>query len=317
MGVRITFLGTASGTPTRTRNVTAQALTLDNGMVWLLDCGEATQHQCLRAGVRASRIERILLTHLHGDHSYGLPGMLSCMAIQECAGPVEVVGPRGTAEYLRTVLRLSDAQLPFRIDITELEPGGAVDLPPRSGWSVRAVPIIHRLPCFGYVCREQPRPGRFHPEAARAAGVAEGPLWGALQQGLAVDLPDGRRVEPAGICDPPRAGRTVALLGDTSDASAIVAEAPGCDVLVCETTYDAGRGDKALQWGHCTTAMTGRFAAAVGARTLIITHFSARYTDDSAGRLGVADLVRETAAECPGTTVLAAEDLWSFVVPTP
>jgi ribonuclease Z len=314
--VRITFLGTASGTPTRTRNVAAAVLALDSGQHWLVDCGEGTQHQCMRASVRVSRIERILITHLHGDHCYGLPGLLSCLAIQGRKEGVEVVGPKGLAELVNTVIRLSDAALPFPLTITELEPGQTVRLNPASGWEVEAWPVVHRLPCFGFVLREQARPGRFHPERAIALGVPAGPAWGRLQQGEAVRLADGRLVEAREICDAPRKGRHVVLLGDTCDATAILAAARHCDLLVRETTYDATRHDKAMQWGHSTSEMTGRFAAEVGARTLIITHFSARFTDEGQeGEMRVDGLVAETAAWCPETRVLAAADLWSYTVP--
>lgn len=313
----MTFLGTASGTPTRTRNVAALALAFDSGAIWLMDCGEATQHQFMRAGLRASRVERILITHLHGDHCYGLPGMLSCMAIQGRQHPVEVVGPLGIGELLETVLRLSSAILPFPLVITELTSGRTLDSGSTSDWGVEAIPIEHRLPCFGFVLREPAQPGRFHPERARALGVPEGRLFGTLQQGQTVVLNDGRVIAPAQVSDPPRPGRHVVVLGDTCDAAATTDAAQGCDLLVREVTYDTSRRSKAAQWGHSTSEMSGRFAAEVAAKVLIITHFSARYTDDSAasGNASVQHLIEETAHFCPGTTVLAAEDLWSYAVP--
>jgi ribonuclease Z len=314
--VKITFLGTSSGTPTRARNVTAQALSLDGGAMWLLDCGEAAQHQLMRAGLRASRIERILITHLHGDHLYGLPGMLACMGIHERRDPVQLVGPVGLAEFVATVLRLSEATVPFPLEIVELD--GPRQLGERSSWSVSAHPLAHRVTCFGYSLREAARPGRFDVAAATALGIPPGRLFGRLQRGETVRLADGREIRPAQVCAPPRPGRHVVLLGDTRDAAPIAEAARGCDLLVREVTYDASRADKAEQWGHSTSVMTGRFAAEVGARTLIITHFSSRFTEDPPpGQLTVADLVAETRRECPGTEVLAADDLWSYAVPFP
>jgi ribonuclease Z len=317
-GVRITFLGTASGVPTRSRNVTSQALTLDTGAIWLLDCGEATQHRCMKAGLRATRIERILLTHLHGDHCYGLPGILSSISIQGRTDPVEIVGPIGVRELVETVLRLSDATMNFPLSFIEIPPGGSLRLSSRSGWSVEARSIAHRIACFGYALQEDSRPGRFHPERARRLGIPSGPLWGRLQAGNTVTLADGRVIEPDAVGEPPRRGRKVILLGDTSDASGIADLAQHCDLLVHETTYDASRVEKAAQWGHSTTAMTGAFAARVAAKRLIITHFSARYTDTSSRNpLRPKDLLRETASLCPDTVVLAADDLWEFTVPKP
>jgi ribonuclease Z len=311
--VKLTFLGTSSGTPTRTRNVTAQVVSLDNGALWLLDCGEASQHQLMRAGLRAGRIERILITHLHGDHCYGLPGMLACMAIQGRTEPVEIIGPIGLREMIETVLRLSDHVPAFPIAWSEVP--GQDRLGTRSAWSLAAYPIRHRIPCHGFVLQEDRRPGRFHLERAAALGIPEGPLFRRLQDHQAVTLADGRTIQPGQVCDPPRPGRKVVLLGDTQDAGGIAAAAQGCDLLVHEATYEASHTAKAAQWGHSTSAMAGAFAREVGARHLIITHFSSRYTDAEAAG-GVGQLLAEAQAECPGTVVHAADDLWSFTLPT-
>jgi ribonuclease Z len=316
--VRITFLGTSAGTPTRERNVTAQALQFANGGWWLLDCGEATQHQVMRAGLRAGRCERILITHLHGDHCYGLPGMLSCIGIQGRSETLEVAGPPGLREFLETILRLSEAHLPYPLVITELPATGGT-LAPLGGWTVSAHPLVHRVTCLGYVLREAPTPGRFHLDRARRIGIPEGPLFAQLQRGEPVRLDDGRIVVSSDVMDPPRRGRIVVLLGDTSDPSGIAEAATGCDVLVCETTYEAAREAKAVEWGHSTSAMTGAFAQRIGARTLLITHFSSRYgaAGVSTGAPTIAELVAETRAACPATQVLAADDLWTFTVDRP
>ena len=308
-GVRLTFLGTSAGTPTRARNVTAQAVQFDDGRLWLLDCGEATQHQLIRTGLRASRIDRLLITHLHGDHCYGLPGLLSLIAISGRTDPVELVGPPGIAELVRTVLRLSHNHLPYRLDLHELATSGVAER--RGQWTWSAWPLRHRVPSFGYVLHEDLRPGRFHLERAQALGIPAGPLYRRLQDGHPVTLADGTTIVPSAVCEPPRPGRKLVLLGDTADSSAIADAGMDCDLLVHEATYDAGRPEKAIQWGHSTSAMAGRFAATVRARTLILTHFSGRFEDGDANGVTVPDLVREAAAECPGTRVLAAEDAWT------
>ena len=316
--MRVTFLGTSAGTPTRSRNVTSQALTFEHGGLWLLDCGEATQHQLMRAGLKPSHCERILITHLHGDHCYGLPGLLSCLAIHGRTEPVSLVGPHGLRELVETVVRLSEAALPYRLEFLELPAVGG-PVPALHGWSVSAHALAHRVTCLGYVLQEDPLPGRFHPERARAAGVPEGRAWGRLQAGEDVTLGDGTVVAATAICDPARAGRKVVLLGDTNDAEAIIAPGHGCDLLVCETTYEAAHQAKAVAWGHMTTAMTGTLARRMGAKQLIITHFSSRYTtaEDPDRALSIADLVAETASACPETFVAAADDLAAFVVARP
>jgi ribonuclease Z len=281
--------------------------------VWLLDCGEATQHQVMRAGMKPSRIERILLTHLHGDHCYGLPGLLAYLAINGRTEPVRLSGPRGLGEWLRATLKLTAAQLAYELQIDELDDKRTA-LPPGNGWNVEAIPIVHRVPCCGYLLREDPRPGRFHPDKAKALGIAPGPHYKRLQEGQAVTLDDGRIVLPDMVSDPKRPGRVVALLGDTNDASAFVAPAANCDLLVCEVTYDAAQEAKAVSWGHSTSAMTGALAARMRAKNLIITHFSSRYTEDGA-TFGVPDLVTQTRQHCPRTRVMAAKDMMKVELP--
>ncbi len=321
--MRLIFLGTSAGAPTRQRNVTCQALSFDDGAVWLLDCGEASQHQLMKAGIRPKMVERILITHLHGDHIYGIFGMLACLAIHGREAPVQIVGPRGVREMVTTVLRLSDFAPGFPLIFSELDrpdPGGA-ELPAwpigaSHPWTVTAHHLVHRLACVGYCLHEPPRPGRFHPDRARAAQVPEGPLWGNLQRGVAVTLADGRRVDAAEVCDPPRRGRKLLLLGDTSDADAMLAIGQDCDLAVREVTYDNSRQDKALLWQHSTASMTGSWAQQMRAKTLVMTHLSARYTDEDPDPVRtIASLHAEVAAACPGTRVIIADDLLSVDIP--
>jgi len=314
VAMRLIFLGTSAGAPTRQRNVTAQALQFDDGSLWLLDCGEATQHRLMQEGLVANRITRILITHLHGDHVLGLPGLLASIAIQGRTDAVHLVGPHGLRELIDTVLRLTDTRLGYPLDIQELDAttGGTV-----GGFgtiTVSAHPLVHRVPCLGFVLREGPRPGRFHPGRARHLGVPEGRDWGLLQRGATVTLLDGTSVRPAQVMDPPGPGRHLVLLGDTNDASGIVPAAQGCDLLVCEATFHSSRLTQALEWGHMTALMTGQLAAACRARTLVLTHLSARHADSQA-EIKVEDLRLEAAAQCPDTTVLAAHDGWSLTIP--
>ena len=304
--VQLTFLGTSAGSPTRSRNVTAQLLRFDDGQAWLLDCGEATQHRIIEGSLRAKPIERILITHLHGDHCYGLPGLLSLMAIQGRDEPVELIGPPGIRSMIRTVLRLSCNRLPYRLDIREIAEAGQVWR--RGEWTISAWPLVHRIPSHGYVLEEDPRPGRFHPDRATALGLSPGPDFARLRDEGEVVLADGRRILRDQVCDPPRPGRKLVLLGDTADSQAIHAAGQACDLLVHEATYSADREAAARQWGHSTAAMAGACAQAMAARRLVITHVSARYDDAGPGRPGIGDLVAEAAAACPGTTVEAAHD---------
>lgn len=309
--MRLTFLGTAAGQPTRTRNVSALALTFDEGGDWwLVDCGEATQHRVREARLRPARCGRILLTHLHGDHCWGLPGMLAAIAIAGRREPVQVAGPAGIARFLDAAFAVSATELPYELDIVELPERPRGEPIAGAGWRARPFAIRHRVPCVAWLIEEPPRPGRVDLERARALGIADPRLLGRLQRGQTVTLPDGRRLAPPEVLSPPPRPRRVLICGDTDDADAVIPHARGVDVVVREATYAAAHAAKAAQWGHSTAAMTGAFAAALGARRLVLTHFGGRHSDPD----GVAELRREAEAAAPGVEVLVAEDLWTLAV---
>jgi ribonuclease Z len=318
LGVQITFLGTAAGAPVADRNVSALAVRFAHGPWWLVDCGEATQHQVRRAGLRPVRLERILLTHLHGDHCFGLFGMLAAIGIAGRTDPVQVVGPPGLAELVATVQRIAAMHLPFPLDIVEIAPalqGRPVAFPgaDRRAWSAVPLPLTHPIACLGWLLTEPPRPGRVHPERASALGLTDPAMLGRLQRGETVALPDGRRIEPGQILDPPPRQRRVLILGDTEDADACLPYAAGCDVVVREATFADAERAKARRWGHSTAAESGAFAARLGARALILTHFGGRAIAGASD--GIAGLLAEAQAAAPGVAVAAAHDLWSWRLP--
>ena len=313
--MQLIFLGTASGTPSIERNVSALALRFDDGRCWIFDCGEGTQQRLLQTSIRPGRIERIFISHVHGDHCYGLPGLLASINVHDRgSAPVEVIAPSAIAGWWRCTQRATCQGLSFPVRFASVE--GLDDLGSRDGLRIKVVALRHRVPSFGYVLTEPPRRGRFDPVRARALGVPSGPLFGRLAAGETVTLDDGRQVASAAVLGPTRPGRRVAILGDTDDPSTALEVVRGCDVLVHECTYDATRTSKARRWRHSTTAMVAAFAAAAEVRHVILTHFSSRYFAEDAP-LGVADLVDEVADGCPQAQVYAAYDGWTFDVPDP
>lgn len=308
----LVFLGTSAGVPTRERGLSALAVRR-GGHVWLVDCGEGTQQRLLRAPVRPTRIDRVLITHLHGDHCWGLPGLLASMGMQGRRAPVEVTGPEGLEPWLSLTLRTAAVHLPFPLRVHELGPEGG-PLPADEDLAAEAWPLRHRVPSFAYVLREAARRGHVDPARARELGVPEGPLLGRLAAGETVTLADGRRVAPEAVMGPPRPGRVVVVCGDSADSRILEEAAPGCDVLVHECTFDATLADKARRTGHSTTADVAELARRVGPRRLVLTHWSSRYTG-AEGAPAVEDLRREVAAAVPGTEVIAARDLLELEVP--
>jgi len=298
--MRVIPLGTSSGKPTLKRNVSALAVVRE--AEWLLfDCGEGTQTQVSRAGLSPSRLSAVFITHLHGDHFNGLPGLLSTMGLDRRTRDLELTGPRGIGEYLTLLERLRVAFLTYPVTLREfssLPESMVVYETPE--YSVSALALDHRLFALGYRLQERPRPGRFNVENARTLGVPEGPMWGRLQAGDDVRLDDGRLVRSSEIVGPPRSGKSVAYCLDTRPCAMSVELARDVDLLIHEATYTEEFAAEAQQYGHSTAAQAARTARDAGARRLLITHFSTRYPDPM-------PLLNEARAIFPDTVM--AEDL--------
>lgn len=317
--LRVIPFGTSSGRPTATRHVSG--LALDAGSDWVLvDCGEGTQQQVMRSPIKLSRLRAVLLTHLHGDHVLGLPGLLGTLAMEGRAAPLRVVAPAGVRRWLDTMLDLPILGLTFDLDVTELPAGDAADpasasaaapaveLGTIAGFSVRADRLVHRVPSYGYRFVEPDRPGALDLDRAVALGLDAGPDLGRLRRGETV-----RGVRPDQVIGPPRPGRVVALLGDTTRAAASVRLAADADLLVHECTYAAADHELCDRWTHSCTADVAAVAAEARARHVLLTHFSARYADPER-------LVREVRCRLPAgstATVHAAVENAPVDIPRP
>jgi ribonuclease Z len=307
--MELTFLGTSSAMPTRRRNLAAVALRLlARREIWLFDCGEGTQHQLLRTPLRPPQIRRIFLTHLHGDHLYGLPGLLTSLSMLGVEAPVAVHAPTGLAEMLAPALRVAHAGCTFPLSLHELVPGEVVQ---DGELRVACLPLAHGVPCFGFRIEEAPRPGRFDPERATRLGVPRGPAFATLKGGAAVTLADGRVVRGDEVTAAPLPGRVLALCGDTRPCDAAVELARDADLLVHEATFGAQRAAMAAQRFHSTAVEAAEVARRAGARRLVLTHFSARYQEGSAET--VEDLLAEARAVFAASEV--AHDLLTVAVP--
>lgn len=301
------FLGTGAGMPSRKRNVTSVALNLlqERGTVWLFDVGEGTQHQMLRSHVKPGRLEYIFITHLHGDHLYGLPGMLTSRSYQGGEDPLTIFGPRGIRTFVETALAVSGAQLDYTLNIAEIEEGTVLD---DESWTVTAAKLEHRIESYGFRIAEKDAPGRLDIGKLEAEGVRPGPHYAVLKRGETVVLPDGRMLDGAKYVGAPLRGRTVVIFGDTRPCESAIRLARGADVLVHEATYMHERSDQAHRYYHSTALQAALLAKEAGAGSLILTHLSSRYQDE-----GVHSLLEEARVIFPNAHV--AEDLWSFSVP--
>ncbi len=249
-----------------------------HGTLYLLDCGEGTQYRLREEGYALARIAAIFITHLHGDHCFGLPGLLSSMALNQRQAPLTLVAPAPLDSMLQALPGLDPDRQPFPIERVLLDESLTQQtVYAADGLRVTARPLTHRTFTAGYRVDEDDRPGRFFPEKARALGVTDERLFGTLQRGTPVTRDDGTVVHPRDVMGPPRPGVTWAYVTDTRPCAAGRALARHADLLVHDATFSEAHRARAADTGHSTAREAARVAQAAGAKQLALTHFSARY----------------------------------------
>ena len=298
MTLRVTFLGTGGAIPTTERNPSAVFVNRE-GEEFLFDCGEGTQRQMMRYGTGFS-VSAVFLSHVHGDHVFGLPGLAQTWGFQGREAPLSVFTPRGTR---RDVERLLTAwgDLSYPVTVEEIAPGETAVR--GEDYAIEAVATEHRTTSVGYALVEDERKGRFFRERAVELGVPEGPAFGRLHEGEPVTLADGTTVEPAQVVGPPRPGRRVVYTGDTGPTETVVAAAEDADLLIHDATFAQDEVGRARETAHTTGREAGEIAARAGARRLALTHISPRYAGDASA---IAAEARETFH---GEVVLARDGL--------
>ncbi len=298
-------LGTGSALPTRHRHLAAFALRRE-GRTLLFDCGEGTQRRLLDAGLSRGRLDAVFITHLHGDHLYGLPGLVTTLALLNRQEPLTLVGPASLEAFLRAVPGLTGDWLPFELRFVGLEEGfGHAVVYEDDGCTVEARPLDHRVFAAGFRYAERPRPGKVDGERARAAGLTEGWQFEALKRREPVTLADGTVLDPEAFVGPERAGAVFAYVSDTAPCEGGRRLAAGADLVVHEATFAEALRERAAETGHSTARQAAETARDAGARRLLLTHFSARYADPEA-------LVAEARAVFPNSG--AAEELRRYTL---
>jgi len=277
--VELWFLGTSAGMPITERNVTSVVLRLSRmgGALWMFDCGEGTQHQLLRTPLKLTRLRKLFITHLHGDHIFGIPGLLSSRASLGATEPLDIYGPPGLHELAETSLRISETHLGYPMQWHEVCEGIVCE---DTVMKVETAALDHRIACFGYRVTELPRAGSLNVQWLNELGLAPGPAYGRLKAGEDVTLPDGRFVRAAEAVGEPHGGRVVTVLGDTRPCAGSRKLAKGADVLIHEATFGKDLSDKAGEYGHSTTLQAAATARDADAGQLFLTHFSSRYKPD-------------------------------------
>ncbi|KGA99090.1 ribonuclease Z [Alkalihalobacillus alcalophilus ATCC 27647 = CGMCC 1.3604] len=271
------FLGTGAGIPSTERNVSALALRFlkRRSIQWLFDCGEATQQQILKTPISLSKIEKIFISHLHGDHIFGLPGIIGSRSFQGATSELVIYGPPGLEDFVTQALKVSHTYLKYPIRFVEVTKSGP--LFDEDGVKVEVLELDHVMPSFAYKLVEAEKPGELLIDKLKPFAVPPGPIYQQIKKGEQIRLEDGTILNGKDFVGEPKRGRKVVIAGDTRPSEKLVEFAAGADLLIHEATFRSDLREHALQFGHSTIEATALLAKKADVKQLIMTHISSRY----------------------------------------
>jgi len=304
--MELIFLGTGAGVPSKERNVSAIALSIleEVNNIWLFDCGEATQHQILYTSIKPRKINKIFITHLHGDHLFGLPGLLSSRSFQGGDSPLTIYGPKGIKRFIDVSLKASGSHLTYPLEIIELSSG---ILFTHSQFEVSCQKLEHGVSSYGFRIKEKDKIGELKVDKLKDIGITPGPIYKKIKEHETTELSDGRVIRRKEFIGPPKKGRVLSILGDTRSTSKNVSFIEDSDVLIHEATFEDEAQEQAHKYFHSTTTEAAQLAKDGHVKKLILTHISSRYQKEDLPRL-----LKEAQAIFPNTTL--AEDFSRFNV---
>jgi ribonuclease Z len=273
--LRIIFLGTGGSWPTVKRNVSSIAVKRGSEIL-LFDCGEGTQRQFQQSNLSYMQISKIFITHFHGDHFLGIPGLIQTMQLNDRDEPLHIYGPEGIAELTDQLLTLGYFRPSYRIIAHEINDGQEIKF---DDYSISALKVNHKIPTLAYRLKELQRPGRFNKSKALKLGIPEGPLFSKLQKGHTITLSNGEKITPDMILGPSRKGRKIVISGDTKPCDQIIAFSEDADILIHEATFDSRLQDIAKDYGHTTASQAAEIAKKARVKKLFLVHISPRYLD--------------------------------------
>jgi len=281
--------------PLPNRHLTSVLLRRE-GDLFLFDCGEGTQVSLRRLNLRWKKISVIFISHTHADHVTGIPGLLMLSSQVDRDDPLYIIGPPRIAEYIESSRRVLDMYINYEIVVREVTAPGVVYSD--EGFHVRAFPLRHTKPCYGYALEENKRPGEFHVEKAEALGVKRGPKWAALQSGQTVQAEDGTDVQSTQVLGPERTGRKFSFVTDTLAFPEIADEVAGSDLFVCEGMFERALEETAREKRHMTAEQAACIARAAAVKKLALIHYSPRYTEYE-----LKQVIKEAEAIFPSTVL--------------
>ena len=272
----IIFLGTGGSWPTVKRNVTSIALKRA-GEVILFDCGEGTQRQFQKSNLSYMQISKIFITHFHGDHFLGIPGLVQTMQLNDRDVPLFIYGPKGITDLVNQLLSLGYFKPNYKIISQEVKNGDKLDF---KEYYINVLKVKHGgVPSIAYSLEEKMRPGKFNKPKALELGVPEGPLFSKLQKGETIILKNGKKIAPSKVLGKPRKGRKIVISGDTEPIEEMVGFSKESDVLIHEATFDSTFNNISSEYGHTTASQAAEIAKKAKVGKLFLTHISPRYLD--------------------------------------
>ena len=305
--MELQFLGTGAGVPAKMRNVSSIALKLldERNEIWLFDCGEATQQQILNTTIRPGKIKKIFITHLHGDHIFGLPGLLTSRSFQGGEDELTVYGPKGIKRFIDASISVSYSKLSYPLKVIEFEEDGLLFSDQQ--FKVEAMKLEHGIPSYGFRITEADQIGELKADELKALGVPFGPVFGRLKRGEVVTLEDGRVIDGKDYVSEDIKGRIVVICGDTRFTPKSITLAQNANVLVHEATYEADKEKTARQHFHSTSKQAATIALEANVQQLYLTHISARYLGHQ-----VSQLEQEARKVFPKTKVVKDFDTFTI-----
>jgi len=303
--MELIFLGTSSGTPTKIRNVPATAVRMRNSKDWyLIDCGEGTQHQILQTNLSLLRLKAICITHVHGDHCYGLPGILASASLDGRKEKLTIIAPKGIRQFLETVQESTQLDLPFEIEfinVQTLEHGVPV-----KDFDIRVTELSHRVPSFAFSFTEKNIEATLNKEKLMAEGIMPSPVWGKLQNGDDVILDNGRKLKSEEYLLRNRKPRIVVICGDNDSPELLKTISPKPDVIVHEATFTEEISKKIGRVPqHSSAKKIAEFAEHIQIKNLLLTHFSSRYGPNEECSPSIFDIKKEALIYYSGNLFLA------------
>lgn len=314
--MKVIFLGTSSGMPTLKRNVSSIALVfIQKNKLWLWDCGESTQQQIQKTSLKLSKLEKIFISHLHGDHVFGLPGLLASRGLRggKNQQKVQIFGPEDLDIYLKETLSITKTYIPYDIEIKIIPPNlSAGIIWEDEEYTVRYTEVNHSIKTYAYSVEEKKDRSHFLIDKARRLNIPPGPIYRTLKEGKTVELPNGRIFQGKNFLNKIEKGRKIVFCGDTTYCENLLHLAKGADLLIHEATFSQQERDLAKRNFHSTTTIAAKVAKEAQVRQLILTHISPRYSSDN--KLAITEGALLVEAQCVFPQIILAEDFMEYEI---